>query len=205
MDPDGNEDAASFLQKLQNLYHQQAEVDRIVMSVTKSGAHFVLTEELIRRLHRIGMAKLLMEAGDYRVSDVTLTNSPHKPAHWTDVPAFMGTMCGYVNNNWQKRDLIHLSAYCLWRINWIHPFRNGNGRTSRAVSYLVMCARHGELLPAKNTVVQQIVQNKQQYQQALRQADTIYAQSNNVDQAMAPLEAWITHLLTEQLKANFQD
>jgi hypothetical protein len=28
-----------------------------------------------------------------------------------------------------------LAAYGLWRLNWIHPFVEGNGRTARAVCY----------------------------------------------------------------------
>ncbi|MBL8221394.1 MAG: Fic family protein, partial [Bryobacterales bacterium] len=28
----------------------------------------------------------------------------------------------------------------MWRLNWIHPFFGGNGRTARSASYLVLCA-----------------------------------------------------------------
>jgi len=45
-------------------------------------------------------------------------------------------MCDHINENWAKLSPLHLAAYTLWRMNWIHPFVDGNGRTSRAVSYL---------------------------------------------------------------------
>ena len=51
---------------------------------------------------------------------------------------------------------IHLAAYTMWRVNWIHPFAGGNGRTSRAVSNLVLCARLGYRLPGTLTVPEQI-------------------------------------------------
>jgi Fic family protein len=31
------------------------------------------------------------------------------------------------------------AAYALCRLNWIHPFAGGNGRTARAFSYLIIC------------------------------------------------------------------
>jgi Fic family protein len=203
MDPDGAEDARSFLQKLQNLYHLQEEVDRVVTGVAETNSRFVLSEDIIKRLHLVAMRRLLDDAGHYRTTAVTLRGSPYIPPNWTEVPALMGTMCQYVNQNWDNRDLVHLSAYCLWRLNWIHPFRNGNGRTSRAVSYMVLCARFGALLPAQNTVVQQIAQNKGPFQNALRAADQIYAAGQQIDSAMMQLEQWITQLLKEQLRSNF--
>ncbi len=55
----------------------------------------------------------------------------------------------------------------MWRLNWIHPFTDGNGRTSRAVSYLVLCIRLQMLLPGKLTIPEQIEQNRTPYYKAL--------------------------------------
>jgi fido (protein-threonine AMPylation protein) len=33
---------------------------------------------------------------------------------------------------------VHLAAYALWRLGWIHPFHDGNGRTARALAYAVL-------------------------------------------------------------------
>jgi Fic family protein len=83
-------------------------------------------------------------------------------------------MCEYVNSNWQ-RSALHLSAYVMWRLNWIHPFSGGNGRTSRAVSYLVLCARLGCRIPGTETIPEQIVANRQPYYEALDAADASWA------------------------------
>jgi Fic family protein len=60
------------------------------------------------------------------------------------------------------------------RLNWIHPFRDGNGRTSRAVSYLVLCARLGMRLPGTKTIPERIAGNKQPYYDALDSADAAW-------------------------------
>ncbi|HET9282483.1 MAG TPA: Fic family protein [Candidatus Angelobacter sp.] len=54
-----------------------------------------------------------------------------------------------------RKSAIHLAAYVIWRLNWIHPFADGNGRTSRALSYLVLCTRLGERLPGTVTIPDQ--------------------------------------------------
>jgi Fic family protein len=79
-------------------------------------------------------------------------------------------MCDYVQTNWNATP-VHLAAYLMWRINWIHPFFGGNGRTSRAVSYLILCARLGFRLPGTKTIPDLIVENRGPYYGALRSAD----------------------------------
>lgn len=82
-------------------------------------------------------------------------------------------MCDYVNGNWGKSPL-HLAAYVMWRLNWIHPFSGGNGRTSRAISYLVLCARLGYRLVGTKTIPEQIVASRQPHYSALDAADAAY-------------------------------
>jgi Fic family protein len=63
----------------------------------------------------------------------------------------------------------------MWRINWIHPFAGGNGRTSRATSYLALCVRLGYRLPGTVTIPEQIVAKRQPYYEALDAADAAWA------------------------------
>ena len=88
----------------------------------------------------------------------------------------------------------------MWRLNWIYPFENGNGRTSRAAAYLAMCAKHGALLPAKNSIVTQIMQNKDPYNKALRACDMAHSVSGGPTRE--PMEQLIAFLLKEQIKAS---
>ena len=64
-----------------------------------------------------------------------------------------------------------LAAYGLWRMNWIHPFVEGNGRTARAVCYFLLCGRIGSLLRGQKTLPERIRENRQGYVEALRAAD----------------------------------
>lgn len=83
----------------------------------------------------------------------------------------MEELCDYVNDNWDAVEALHLAAYVMWRTNWIHPFVNGNGRTSRAVAYLVFCIKLGFLLPGSPTVPDLIARDKRPYYGALEAAD----------------------------------
>jgi len=51
----------------------------------------------------------------------------------------------------------------MWRLNWIHPFADGNGRTSRILSYVVLSIRSGALPPGTPTIPDLIVENRQPY------------------------------------------
>ena len=95
----------------------------------------------------------------------------HEPPEWTAVATFVDDMCDYVNDNWTTKSPIHLAAYVMWRLNWIHPFSDGNGRTSRAASYLVMCVKLGYLVPGHTMIPQRIAANKFPYWKALEKAD----------------------------------
>ena len=83
----------------------------------------------------------------------------------------MADFFDYLEKNWDVQDAIHLAAFSLWRICWIHPFEEGNGRTARATCYLVLCAKLGFWLPGTNTIFTQIRADNRSYYDALSSAD----------------------------------
>jgi Fic family protein len=85
----------------------------------------------------------------------------------------------------------------MWRLNWIHPFADGNGRTARAVSYLVLCMKMGSRIPGTRTIPDLISQNKKPYYDALETADEIWAAEKRVD--LTALEELLENLLAAQL------
>lgn len=112
-------------------------------------------------------------------------------------------MCEYVNKNWSLSgddlsDGIHLASYLMWRLNWIDPFRDGNGRTSRAVSYLVLTIRLGQVLRGEPTIPDQIVDNKAPYYKALDDADAAWSKGA-LD--LTTMEQLIERLLEKQLSS----
>src|ERR1039458_10228474 len=64
-----------------------------------------------------------------------------------------------------------LAAYALWRLNFIHPFIEGNGRTARAACYYLICMKAGKLLGGRKTVPERIRENRDPYYAGLHAAD----------------------------------
>lgn len=114
-------------------------------------------------------------------------------------------MCDYVNENWAEKSAVHLASFVMWRLNWIHPFADGNGRTSRAVSYLVLCVREGMLLPGSETIPEQIVANRGPYYRALEAADQKHKASNGFPpDVVDEMEELMGGMLAQQLKSAFE-
>jgi Fic family protein len=110
-------------------------------------------------------------------------------------------MCDYVNDHWDESTPLHLAAYLMWRLNWIHPFADGNGRTSRIISYVVLSIRAGAVLPGTPTIPDQIVDNRNPYFEALDAADLAY-RDGKVD--VSKMEALLAALLAKQLASFYQ-
>jgi Fic family protein len=155
----------------------------------------------ILSLHRVLMDRLSEYAGVYRPAKIKIKGSRHKPPPADEVPGLMEDLCEYLTVNWEGRTAVHLAAYVLWRINWIHPCSDGNGRTARAVSYVVLCAHAGKELPGDLTIPEQIAKNKTPYYKALEAAD--YAlKRGQID--LGELEALMNSLLANQLYDFYQ-
>jgi Fic family protein len=110
-------------------------VDKLIEAHRHPDRPFRLRPSLILALHRAALDGISSYAGNYRPAGVGIQGSGHEPPGAHLVPELIEEMCDYVNDNLDK-PAIHLSAYVLWRLNWIHPFDDGNGRTARALSYL---------------------------------------------------------------------
>lgn len=151
---------------------------------------------MILALQRQAISGLSGYAGNFRPSTVDIEGSRHQPVDAFLVPELVEDMCDYVNDNWSSSSPLHLAAYCMWRLNWIHPFTDGNGRTSRAVSHLVLCVRLGLKLPFENSVPEQITRNREPYYSALEKADA--ADSGGVTDVSA-METLLGDMLAKQL------
>jgi Fic family protein len=105
-------------------------------------------------------------------------------------------MCDRANEGvW---DPVETAAFLLWKLNWIHPFGGGNGRTSRAVVHLALCVRLGfEALPGNPTITEYVDANRKRYEEALRDADRAWFDGNMIDVTM------MTALLNDMLEEEF--
>ena len=178
------------------------EVEKLIaLHAQDQALHF--EPALLRHLNRLAIEGIRKSAGYFRLTEISITNTSHQPPPAEDVEHYVREMCGYVNEHWSSREgdlenAIHLSAYLMWRLNWIHPFRDGNGRTSRALSYLALGVRLGRQLAGEPTIADQIVDNKGPYYDALDAADEAY-RVGHIDVAL--METLITDLLVVQLSS----
>jgi Fic family protein len=169
---------------------------RLVDEAVRTG-QFRLRPSTLQKLQRLAIQDIYTCAGNYRTGPVYIAGTNHQPPPASDVAECVEEMCEYINSNWGKSAL-HLSAYSMWRLNWIHPFSGGNGRTSRAISYLVLCVRIGQRLNGTHTIPEQIVANREPYYKALDAADAAWA-DGRVDTGV--MEALIEHMLAVQLSS----
>jgi len=146
-------------------------------------------------LNHVAVTGICQFGGRFREEPIYVGN--HIPPHFNAVPNLMDRFISFVHENWLELSSTELAAYSLWRLNWIHPFIEGNGRTARATCYYILCTREGRLLPGKKIVPERIRENRDVYIEALVAADRAW-ESGNYD--LTRLEAYLARLLTEQLQ-----
>lgn len=76
---------------------------------------------------------------------IRISDSEHVPPEAAFVSSHMQELLDRIND--RRYPALERAAYALWRLNWIHPFRGGNGRTSRCVAYLILCIDLGLMMP----------------------------------------------------------
>jgi Fic family protein len=157
---------------------------------------FKLRISLILSLHRQALQGISGYAGNFRPGDVQIKGSRHEPVGAHMVPELVEEMCDYINDHSEDKSALHLAAYAMWRLNWIHPFADGNGRTSRMLSFVVLSVRLGTVLPGTPTLPDLIVDHRPLYEDALDAADDAW-KDGRVD--VSRMEELLESLLAKQL------
>ena len=122
-------------------YARQFEFLRSLVDASLASETPFLSQTVIKALNYHAMACLHSFAGEYRPCEVDV--GEYEPPQHYRVDDLMDDFVNQVNRQWQSSDAILLSSYVLWRLNHIHPFVNGNGRTARAACYFVLCVKSG--------------------------------------------------------------
>jgi Fic family protein len=170
----------------------------IIRSFVKDAERpFRLRQGLLLQLNAAALEGIHLLAGTYRNGPATIHGSNHEPPPAFRVADEAAEMCDYVNENWDKQNALHLSAYVLWKLNWIHPFADGNVRTARAASYVVLSIKLNSLLPGTTTIPDQISADKRPYYDALEAADVAWKSSGKVD--VSAVEKMLDAMLAKQL------
>ncbi len=159
-------------------------------TLADSGCTLELRPEIIKKLHRIAIRGVYSCAGKYRnryrkprVSSIVIRGSNHEPPEDDHVEGLVEQLCETVNQL-IKEEPLRATALMMWRLAWIHPFRGGNGRTARAAAYLTLCVGLKQFLPGRPTIAEYLDANRDQYIEALRDADKGWLTSQVPDVSM---------------------
>jgi Fic family protein len=157
---------------------------------------FALRIPLILDMQKEAVEGIESEPGKIRTGAVGISQSDHVPPDAYLLNSLLTVFCDFINDNWHERTAFYLAAYAMWKLNWIHAFTDGNGRTARTISYMILCIKLGYILPGSPTIPQQIEEDKSHYIEALEKADDAF-RKGDVD--VGEMENMIKGMLARQL------
>ncbi len=166
----------------------------------------LLTHAIIKAINYHAIAGLHARAGEYRSHEMfvrdrngTITYTAPHPAV---VHGHMDDFVDQVNRRWTEATPIRLAAFALWRINFVHPFINGNGRTARSICYYILCTHLGGRLPGDRVLPEIIAEDyRAEYVAGLKVADKVQSDGTR---DMSPLEDVVANAIRDQLSAALQ-
>ena len=127
------------IKEIQNIEKSMAFVEENIVDYPISRAlisemHKMIVDELMPPPHGEGDST----PGQFRQVNLEISKSTHKPPEWLNVNEYMEELLDFVNReDSPKYDLLK-TAIAHHRFVWIHPFRNGNGRTVRLFTYAML-------------------------------------------------------------------
>jgi fido (protein-threonine AMPylation protein) len=160
-------------------------------------------ETALRLLHHAATLFLLAKPGRYRDRMVNVNENGvvvFQGAPRRNIKGLMRRFFRDLASLWATGDALDVASYALWRITWIHPFSNGNGRTAFAFSYACLCLKLGALLPGRETMVDLILAEPARCRAALRVADQGVAGSSG-EPDLSATKAYLDELLLLQMQS----
>lgn len=178
---------------------RQYDFLRTAYEVSTAVDNFPLDRQFLCDLNFYAVQYLSEQPGKYREHyDVTVNK--HNPPAWQDVEALMGRFWANLHRLWSRMSPLESAAFALWGVNNIHPFAEGNGRSSRALCYFILCKRFGDWLPGSLTVPEQIrIHHRQRYCDILSRMDGAMEKDGTTD--LREMVALLDELLVAQLQS----
>lgn len=100
---------------------------------------FKVSEDIILTLHRLFCGGIdVANAGRYREYQVFITGTEYAPPQFDEIPALMKELTGELSDNSGHLHPVLLAAFAHRRLVDVHPFADGNGRTSRLLMNLIL-------------------------------------------------------------------
>lgn len=191
-----------------------AQLDYITSLVAGELAITHIRESHLLKLQELAVSEIYSCGGTYRDArtQIAISDSDHRPPAAALVPGLVVDLLEHLDNTRTTVPAVERAAFALWRLNWIHPFRGGNGRTSRCLAYLIICLDLGMMVPGVPTLPTLIYDRRQEYVAALKAADAslreaIAAQEtmpedqrdSNPRADLGVMRTYLQDLITEQM------
>jgi Fic family protein len=139
----GQRDASEQLREISNIDDAMSWVE----SVFRSDPHAAIDEPFLRELHRLTVKNLRppeqggegdIKPGAFRSKTVHIVGARHAPPSPFELPDLVSELVAFINAQPDARfDLLRI-AIAHHRFEHIHPFRNGNGRVGRLLTYAML-------------------------------------------------------------------
>jgi Fic family protein len=120
------------------------------------------SQESIQQIHEIVTKGLLNDAGKYRIGNIRITGSSITPPSYTKIIPLMDDYIHTIKK--LQFHPLKKAAFIHYRLVWIHPFFDGNGRVARLVTNLFFMQQGYPPVVLKQ-------EQRKIYYHALRQAD----------------------------------
>jgi Fic family protein len=98
-----------------------------------------LDEEVILGVHKIILKNISdIDAGHYRNTNVMITGAVHLPPSAIKIPKLMMEFIEWYYKYKSKLSVLELAGWVHYKMVYIHPFIDGNGRTARLLMNLIL-------------------------------------------------------------------
>ena len=94
-----------------------------------------LSTRLIKEIHSVAFSHIYDWAGVYRTE--TVLAGQHTPPRFHQVPTLMEQFIGNLNVRIEREAIDEILCFAHHSLLFIHPFKNGNGRTARIFTNLI--------------------------------------------------------------------
>lgn len=115
--------------------HQEAifELEKIVNRKTK------INEELLKHIHSIILQNIEKDfAGEYRREQVRILGADFIPPNYLKINKLMKDFANWLAKNPDRLNIIELAAQAHFRLTYIHPWVDGNGRVARLLMNIIL-------------------------------------------------------------------
>ncbi|MDX1967135.1 MAG: Fic family protein [Planctomycetaceae bacterium] len=161
---------------------------------------YFFTTQVVCTCNLIAMRGIYESAGHFRRRFVSVGR--FTPPHHQQIGWMVADMCNHVNG--LIADPFQAAAYLMWRLNWIHPFYDGNGRTGRQLSLLALQVGLGAGAAREIPILGYLIRkHRDTYEAVLRTTDNTGVREDPPN--VTPMSDFLVDLYYEAIDFRFED